>query len=399
MKVLQLVKKFPYPLKDGEALAVNFLSRSLVMQGCTMDLLAINTNKHFFDPERCDEVLTHYRQKWCVHINTDITISGAFLNLFSSESYHISRFKSRHFETKLIDILSKNHYDIILMESIFVGPYMKTIRSHSRAQVVLRAHNLEYKIWQRVSHQTKNIFKKVYLKYLSEKLERYEIGILKEFDGLVPISPVDAIWFNKLGYTGRSFTFPISVFPEDFDYKRPNFHDSPYSISFIGSLDWMPNQEGLLWFVKEVWPKILSQQPKATLWIAGRHIPDFIYGLSDATVRVVGEVASSADFLHSHPITIVPLFSGSGMRAKIIEAMALGPLIVSTSLGAEGIDIMDGVHLKIANTKETFAQAVIELMDKGSSSTDMSLNARHLIEDVYNAKALGRSLQSWLDEL
>lgn len=399
MRVLQMVKKFPYPLKDGEALAVNFLSRSLTVHGCTIDLLAINTNKHYFDPAGIHDVLPHYRNKWIVDVNTDITASDAFINLFSSESYHISRFKSNKFKEALNGILSENTYDVILMESIYMGPYIVAVRAKSNAVLILRAHNIEFMIWERVAHQTNNVLKKIYLKYLSKKLKRYEIGILNEFDGIVPISPVDSDFFRDMGCNRPSFTYPISVFADDFEYDPPNFKHLPTSISFIGSLDWMPNQEGLMWFVSEVWPLVVKDIPSVSLWIAGRHIPDFIYELKNDQIHILGEVPDSAVFLKSYPITIVPLFSGSGMRAKIIEAMSLGPAIVSTTIGAEGIEVQHGVHLKLADSRETFAEAIKDLiLDQGKASL-LSHNARELINSHYDAEVIGLRFKHWLSRM
>lgn len=398
MKVLQLCKKFPYPLRDGESIAVNFLSKSLIEHGCTIDLLSINTPKHYFDYKVNPGVQPHYRRIELIDVNTNISFLGAFSNLFSSKSYHISRFESGAFRQKLIQMLQQSAYDVVLLESIFVAPYIDTIRKHSNAKVVLRAHNVEYLIWERVADNMTNPIKKIYLQYLTRKLKKFEVATFSLVDGLVPISPVDRDVFRLLGYKGPEFTYPVAMFTSDMPHRLPS-EVSGRTVSFIGSLDWIPNQEGLIWFVRLVWPLVLERLPDAIFYIAGRHITEEIYSLASESVRVLGEVEDATAFLQEHPVTVVPLFSGSGMRVKVIEAMSLGPIVISTAVGAEGIQYQADRHLLIAEEAEEFARQVCAVLEDIPSYDQISLNARQLVEEQYDASALGKHMSVWMDNL
>ncbi|MCB9080670.1 MAG: glycosyl transferase family 1, partial [Lewinellaceae bacterium] len=154
MKILQLCKKYPFPIKDGESIAIHSLAHGLWEQGCTLDLLAMNTPKHYARADATDPVQQFYRQVTVVDVDTALRPDAAFLNLFSKDSYHISRFLSAAFTDALKDLLDREKYDVILLETLYLTPYLATIRQHSRARVVLRAHNVEYEIWERITAQT-----------------------------------------------------------------------------------------------------------------------------------------------------------------------------------------------------------------------------------------------------
>ena len=384
-------------MKDGESIAVHYLSKSLVRQGVEMDLLSVNTPKHFFEYDPQSGILPHYQSIDTVFINTNVYPWGAFKNLFSRQSYHISRFIAHQFKRRLKRQLQEKEYDFILLESIFVAPYTKVIRKYSNAKILLRAHNIEFLIWDRVVHQMKLSPKALYLKYLTGKLKRYELEIIHQVEGLIPISHVDASFFVNKGFKRPIFTFPVVLDAIHKTHRLPSSMEST-KVTFLGSLDWVPNQEGLYWFVQEVWPLVCKEIPDAVFEIAGRHLMPEISKLASDSIKIIGEVEDAQAFFHSGAVNIVPLFSGSGMRVKIIECMALGPIIVSTTIGAEGINVQSGEHLFIADTPEDFAQRIITVLKNPSKYDDMSIKARKFIEDAHDTDVMGRQLMTWINE-
>ncbi|MCB0596727.1 MAG: glycosyltransferase, partial [Phaeodactylibacter sp.] len=200
MKILQLCKKFPYPLKDGESIAVNTLSRPLHNLGCEVSLLAMNTHKHYFQEDAYPEALSHYQDIIKVPVDSRVKPTDAFLNLFSRESYHISRFVSPAFRQQLIELLRSNTFDLIQLETPYLAPYIPTIRQYSDALVAMRAHNVEHEIWERIAENTAFLPRRWYLKYLANKLRRYEARQLQQYDMLVAITQRDLERFRKLGY-------------------------------------------------------------------------------------------------------------------------------------------------------------------------------------------------------
>lgn len=398
MKILQLCKKFPYPLKDGESIAVTYMSKALRELGSQLTLLAMNTTKHFFDVQQLPSSFDHYRSIHTVNIDNRVKPKDAFLNLFSEDSYHIARFVSEEFKQKLIQLLRKQKFDVIQLETLYLAPYIPTIRKYSNAIIAMRAHNVEHEIWERVTANTKLLPKKWYLNHLTEKLKHFEVQHLNRYDVMVAITQRDLNFFSKLGFRKKGIVSPIGL---EMDRYKPDYQSfqQPLSLSFIGSLDWVPNVEGLEWFIQKVMPIINKQHPKIELHVAGRNMPKRLYNYSSKTIKVHGEVPSSTEFLNKYSVMIVPLFSGSGMRAKILEAMALGKVVISTPLGMEGIHATEGDEVLMAQTASTFAQQVKYCYEQHQHLEKIGRQARSFIEETYDYKAVAKRLLEFYGDL
>ncbi|MBX2877150.1 MAG: glycosyltransferase family 4 protein [Saprospiraceae bacterium] len=354
MKVLQLCKKFPYPLKDGESIAVNSLSKALCNHGCDITLLAMNTTKHFFSETRNKPVaLKHYENIYTVKVDNRVKPLDALTNLFSPDSYHITRFISLEFKDKLAQLLRNNDYDVIQLETPYLAPYIPLIRQYTEAPIAMRAHNVEHEIWQRITENTSFFLKKWYLTHLTKKLKDYELAQLSYYDLLVAITQRDLNTFRSLGFKKQGIVTPIGLEMDQYmaDYSS---YQRPLSISFIGSLDWMPNQEGIKWFLEKVWPKADKKMPGVKLHVAGRNTPDWLLKMRNRNIEVHGEVPNATEFINQHSVMVVPLLSGSGMRAKILEGMALGKVVISTKLGLEGIPAKHRRQVLVADSPEEF---------------------------------------------
>ena len=390
MNILQLCRKFPYPLKDGESIAVTYLAKAYHELGATLTLLSFNTIKHFFKVEDLPPSFNHYKAIHTSYLDNHPEPIGAFLNLFSKKSYHISRFTTTDFSQKLQHLLQQETYDIIQLESVYFAPYLPIIRRFSKAKVVMRAHNVEFEIWERVAINTTFLPKKWYLSYLVKKLKRYEIEQLKNYDLLLAMTQKDLTYFKKIGYNGRSLVAPIGLELKDYQSFYTNF--SLASISFIGSLDWMPNQEGLIWFLEEVWQDLRNEFPALELHIAGRNTPEWIVQKAGNGVVVHGEVPNAQAFLEKYPMTIVPLFSGSGMRVKILEGMAMGRIVITTTLGIEGIPAEPEKSVLIADTKEAFIKKIRYITNDNMKAVAMMQAAREFIEQYYDNKMIAKNV-------
>lgn len=357
MKILQLCKKFPYPLKDGESIAVTSLGKSLHQLGCPMSLLAMNTKKHYFQLEALPPEADHYQEIAAVEVDNSLKFSDAFFNLFSNDSYHISRFWSPRFANRLKRMLQQQEFDVVQLETLYLAPYIPIIRQYSDAIIAMRSHNVEHEIWSRIADNTRFWPKKWYLRHLTEKLRHFEQEQLRQYDLLVAITQRDERIFREMGYKKESVVVPIGLDSDEYLTDFSSFQQKP-SIGFIGSLDWMPNQEGLVWFLEKVWPKLQRLHPTLQFHIAGRNTPEWLLRLNRKNVSVHGEVPSASAFMNQHSIMLVPLLSGSGMRAKIVEAMMLGRVVVSTKIGLEGIPAQHDVEVIIANEPEEFINSI-----------------------------------------
>jgi polysaccharide biosynthesis protein PslH len=399
LKILQLTRKVPWPYVDGESLAVRFMVKGMNKAGVSWDILAMNTTKHQVDREQATDILkADYRDIDFVEIDNRLKLIPLIKNLIANRSYHISRFVSEAYREKLIQKLRDNQPDIVQLESLYLAPYIDTIREYSDAKIVLRAHNIEWQIWERVAESTSNPVKKLYLNIAWKQLKRFETETLRKIDALVPISRLDEAAFNSMGYTGPVFYFPIGIDTRFFDYRLPDF-SRPLMLHFIGSLDWIPNIEGITWFVNEIWPKIRTLFPNTGLRIAGRNTPPEIYQLAGNGVEVVGEVADAIAYVQAGQVSIVPLLSGSGMRAKIIEAMALGSIVISTSIGAEGIPATHRESILFADTGQEFADALSFIQRNPDKAAEMSLKARRLVEEHFDVFTFSKGYSTFLLDL
>ncbi len=383
MKFLFLCNKSPWPSSEGGPIAMNALISGLAEAGHSIHVVAVSSNKFKGNPKAIPENIRHAITFEDVFIDLSIKPLPAFLNLFSQDSYHVQRFISRNMQNRLSEILKTETFDLIQLETIYMAPYLHCIRAHSSAPVVLRAHNIEHLIWKRVADSSRNPVKKFYLNHLARTLENYEMRIVNEFNGIATITSRDANFFRDHDCNVPMTDITFGVNQQWLD--RCKGEKAPKELSFfhIGSMDWIPNQEGLKWFLEEVWDDFASKNPGIKFYLAGRNMPEWLLHRKQKGLEVVGEVDDAMDFICSHSAMIVPLLSGSGIRIKIIEALACSRAVITTEIGAEGIQYTHGENILIANTPEEFLSAMQQCVDKKGYTQDLGLNGRKLIEEEH----------------
>ncbi|MBL7932959.1 MAG: glycosyltransferase family 4 protein [Bacteroidia bacterium] len=360
-KVLQICNKAPYPANDGSSIAIYNMSMGFMANGVDLHLLTINTKKHFKPDDQVPQDFKKKSNYISIFKNTNTNVLGAFFNLFTGQSYFVSRFKFQAFEQKLEDLLRNNEFDLVQLEGLFMGVYIDTIRRHTKAKIVLRAHNIEHYIWKRHIANERNPVKRYYLKLQNKRLKRFEISVLNKVDAIVPITRTDEEAFIKLGFKKPLFTCITGVDVMEYQTKL-KLNEKAKTVFYFGSMDWLPNQEAAMWFLTNCWDRIHKKVPEAKLIIAGRGMPLEFFHITRPNVMIIENVENGKTFFQQHQVMIVPLWSGSGLRIKIIEGMAYGKCIVSTEIGAEGINYTDGKNILIANTAEEFSQNVVELL-------------------------------------
>ena len=387
MKILQIINRFPWPLKDGGALGYYNFTKGYNDAGVDLTLAVLNTSKHFVEFDKLPEKVRQLADIHLSFIDNRIKPIYALKNLlFSKESYHVVRFISQDFERLLEKLCGEKEFDVIVFESVFVAPYLDIIRKYSRAKCILRQYNVEYEIWQSLAHIEKNPIKKWYLQVLSKRLKRFEITQLNKFDGLTCVTKQDANVFRALGCSK-----PIHIAPVGIDMQRlkpDNSHLEMPSLFHIGSMDWMPNQEAVVWFIENVWQKLSLQFPNLKFYIAGRNMPDYFKKYHVGNIVVLGEVEDAIAFMQSKAIQIVPLFSGSGIRVKILEGMALAKCIVTTPLGVQGIEVENNKQLMIVSDTDSFIEAIILLINNPQKIEEMGASACELAKHLYDNKLI-----------
>ena len=393
LNILQLTNRLPFPLNDGGNIATYYCTKFLYQKGHIVHLLSLNTKKHYHSPEPLQNIST---QTYAIDIDTTVTPWGVLGGFFQKIPYNVSRFELEAYRKKLIMLLNEIDFDIVQMEGVYMGLYLEDVKKHSKAKVVLRAHNVEHQIWRRLSENAKNPLKKFYFKHLSQKIEQFEEEMLPQFDGVVAITADDAHFFKQIRNASPNIiNIPAGI---DFDVYQPmhqpngamgqNSQISPNSVCFLGSLEWMPNVQGLFWFLEHVWPLILEKNPKAHFHVAGKNPPESVLNLKEKQTTIHGMVEDAHAFLRQYEIMVVPLLSGSGMRLKVVEAMALSKCIVTTSIGIEGIKCESGREAMIADEPKEMAEKILLLLENEDLRTKMSVNAQNFVKKHYDWQAL-----------
>lgn len=391
MKVLQLANKIPFPPLEGGSIAINTITQGLLKAGHEVKVLAMNTPKNFIDIAMLPADYRNSTAIESVYVDNRVKPIDALCNLlFSEKSYHVVRFDTMPFRQKLIELLTSEEYDIVQLEMIYLAPYIETIRKYSKAAIILRAHNVEHLIWKRTEDSTSNFLKKYYLSVLVKRLKAFEQERFSLVDGIAAISEQDAKFIKELGYAGPITDIPVAT--NIIDSRRSDITPEFPGIFHLGSMNWIPNIEGIKWFIEKVWPLVIAKHRIAKLYLAGRAMPQWLFNLKSESIVVMGEVPDSAAFMQSKCIMVVPLLSGSGMRVKIIEGMAHGKTIVSTSIGAEGIDVLNEKNIMIADTPEAFAAAIGKCISDKALCAQIGENARSLIAEKYNNSAVTHKL-------
>ena len=399
MKILQLTNKPPFPDKDGGSIAALSLTKGLAMDGHQVTVLSMSTLKHPLKPGDIPEELRRLATFHLVDVPAAISKPAALLNLlFSSRPYHVDRFSSPEFASVLTRLLKEETFDVVQLEGLYLCPYIPVIRKNSKARIAYRAHNLEHELWQRSSGHASG-FRKWYLRNLAARIRRYETGCLNQYDLLIPITERDESMLNRLGNRKPSFVVPAGI-----NFSRMSPGTSPceaLTLFHLGSLEWYPNQEGLLWFVDNCWSLLRGRIPGIRFSVAGRGAPDWlIQRLRREGVIFDGEVDDAYAYMNSKAVMVVPLLSGSGMRVKIIEGMALGKAIVSTTLGAEGLGVVHGRNILIADQPMEFAGQIEYLFNHPDRLIELGEEAKALIRVKFDSRLVARRLaQFYLNNL
>ena len=395
MKVLQICLKPPVPEVDGGCKAMHAITQGLIDNAIEVKVLTISTDKH---PFLLEKMTRNYLEKTKIehtYVNTRINIFSAFFNLFSTTSYNLDRFYSKEFELLIWKELKANNYDVVLLETFYVTGYIDVIRENSTAKIVYQAQNIEHDIWRLNALKAKGL-KRWYLKLLAKRLKQAEITNIAKVDAIAPITNNDGKRFKELGFNGPMITIPFGVNMSDYQFKEPHSGDKVFH---IGSMDWLPNQTGVNWLLDNVWGGVFNKNPTAELNLAGRHMPEWLISDSSRNLNIVGEVESAIDFINENNIMVVPLLAGSGMRIKIIEGMALGKLIIATSIAAEGVSYTHKENIVIANSPKEFKEAILYYLNNETEQIKIGKSARILVERNYDNQLIVNNLVEFLKQV
>jgi glycosyltransferase involved in cell wall biosynthesis len=394
MRILQLTPRLSWPPTDGGRVVMLQIARSLARAGATVSVLSLNPRKQFVNLVDARAALAPIAVD-AIDIDTDRHIAALVRSFRIGTPQVVARFYSHRFAELLRRRLREEAFDIVQIESPFLLPYLPIIRACSQAVVVLRSINVEFRIWERLAANEPSWLRRLALSAVARGLRRYEIEHLDACDAIVPITAGDAESFRALGGSRPMHVLPGGVDVDAAPIER--VHELANAVGFLGSLDYLPNVEAVQWLANELRPQLPAS---VKLHVAGSRAAESLRPyLESRGVIFLGDVPSARTFLESMGVVVAPIFSGGGMRIKILEALVMGKAVVATSIGAEGLDVVDGQHLVIANDARSFAAAIESLLREPSRAEQMGHEARTLVLRRYSADALATGLLAFYEQL
>jgi glycosyltransferase involved in cell wall biosynthesis len=306
-------------------------------------------------------------------------------NLFFSRSpYVIDKYRSAEATQEIGRLEQANSYDIVIADFLSMTPNIVAAGIKAGKTIVFQ-HNVESQIWKRHFESARNPLLKAYMRVQWKRYDRFERSTCAAFKGVIAVSEDDAVRFhdefglrNVLGHvpTGVDVGF----------FSELEYQPEPGHIVFLGSMDWMPNIDGIVEFVREVYPRIKSARPDVKLTIIGRNPTPVVLALQsqDPSIRVTGTVDDVRPYMCRAAVSIVPLRVGGGTRIKIFEAMAVGIPVVSSTIGAEGLPVQDGNNIFIADEPGLFAERVLTLLKDSAKSTAMGQAGKAMVSEKFS---------------
>ena len=316
-------------------------------------------------------------------------------NLCSPLPYIVTSHYSTVYRDVVQDSLVEFQPDLVLCEWTPYAIYVKNLPSFKK---LVSTHNVEADIWQRYYENETNGLRRWYIWTQWRKVERFERVALHWMNGALAVSELDrrclAEWCPEL---------PTTIVPNgvDLDYFRPLPQpEARRNLVFTGSMDWRPNQDAARYFVREILPLLRQVRPDLECTFVGRNPPADIQALADvAGVHITGTVEDVRPYVERAAVYIVPLRIGGGSRLKILEAMAMGRAVVSTTVGAEGLDVIHDHHVVLADDPHNFAQSVLRLLDDPERCRKLAMEGRRLVEQCYGWDALADRFGDFIREI
>ncbi|MDT7540271.1 MAG: polysaccharide biosynthesis protein PslH [Acidobacteriota bacterium] len=383
MHILWLKTELLHPVDKGGKIRTYQMLRALKrahhITYLTLDDGTASADAHERATEYCHELV-------CVPHNTRAKFSAAFYaelarNVVSPLPYFMQKYVSASMRREIETLIAREQFDVLVCD--FLNPSVNVPAGLPLAAVLFQ-HNVEAMIWQRHYEVQSNVLKKIYLREQWRKALAYERAACRRFDSVVAVSRADAEMMRREYGVENVSDVPTGV---DTDFFRPVSTNTrePHNLVFTGSMDWLPNEDAMQFFIKDVLPRIKQSVPDVTLTVVGRDpFPSLIeQSRRDASIIVTGRVEDVRPYMERASAYVVPIRVGGGTRLKIYEAMAMELPIVSTTIGAEGLPVSDGSELLIADTPEEFASSVVRVLTDEEFARSLAARAAGLVREKY----------------
>lgn len=395
LNILQISPQVPYPLDHGGRISIHGITKGLFQRGHKINLVSYLNNA---DKSSAENYLKMICSPHLLNVNTSNRILSAVRNLNSPIPYNISKFITLELESFLKDFLAHQKVDLVHIDYLHLGWAIELIKSYCDVPVVLRQHDLHFKLMKRFYENENNPLIKYFAFLQYKKFLTYEPNLCEKFDKCIMITKADEKELLSLNSKIKTQVISIGV-EEKLLEMRPS-PKIPFSMFHLGPLDWLPNKDGLQWFLLNIFPIVISRIPEAKLYVYSSGSDKLKIDKSlRKNVILRGYVNNIWEEVKDKELLIVPLRIGSGIRVKIIEMLAAGQLIITTNVGKEGIDAVDGKHLFVSDHPTEFADKIISFFKNDFDKEQLSINAKNLIRDKYTWSKIAEEFEKVYIEL
>jgi polysaccharide biosynthesis protein PslH len=393
-RILYLTQVLPYPLNTGARVRQYYVLRYLAR---IHEVTLVSFVRSDDRPEHIAHLKTVCHAVYTVPMVRSRLHDGqaALKGLLTHLPIVITRDEITSMQQTLARLLASELFDVVHADQVSMSMYGLMGKDARR---VIDLHNAMYLVTERLAAHESNPLKRLIFQHEAHALARYEAELCAKYDQVIFVTDEDRklieqqITHWKVRVPDRCFTtIPICIDPSDKLPIRPVAR--PQRITALGVMFWPPNAEGVLWFAQEIWPHIHAQQPQLIFTIVGKNPPGYLSQLHDTNgIEVLGFVPEVESILAETAVFVVPLRAGGGMRVKILDTWSWGLPIVSTRIGAEGIDIRDGENILIADTPDAFGAAVLRAASDSDLNQQLRWNGRRWVEEKYDWKIV---YQAW----
>ena len=392
MKLLVIDEEFPWPLNTGKRLRTFNLIHALTKYNEVSYLAYGEEKSESFRALQERNITCHAVEP------PDRRQSGAGFymrlaaNLGSPLPYIVTSHYTERFEQRMRELIEQHKYDLVICEWT---PYALYLRRLTTTKSIIVAHNIESNIWRRYVQTTANPLKRFYISLQYDKVRTFEKKCFSWSEGATAVSTIEAKEIASYGPPYRVETVENGV---DVDYFSPREDaPDPNMVVFTGSMDWRPNQDAVEFFVRDILPLMQKERPGLKFIAVGRKPPQHIIDLHKRPgVAITGTVDDVRPYIARAGLYVVPLRVGGGSRLKILEAMSMKKPVLSTTVGAEGLDITDGQNIVLADSASAFAQTALELLNDADRCNSLAEAGHTLVHEKYRWDILGEKLNRYL---
>lgn len=385
LRVLQFAPRTPWPLNTGAKLRNYHLARILAMKA-RISLLAFGDKQN-----ETSALETVYEQLVTIPRLAGYSFAKVLRGAIGRTPLPLLNYTTNEMSKTLAHVLAKNDFDLVQVESIHLMNYLPVIRAaRSHPIAVCDWHNIESDLMGQYAEREQSVARKTYARRTARLMNEFEIKALNEFDGHIVVSEPDAEGLRRMNSRARIFVIENGV---DVSYYAGEQSAGKKRVVFVGSMDYHANIDGVINFARNVWPTVRQQKPELVFTIVGRDPSPEVRDLSSIDgVEVTGSVDDVRPFYREAIAAVVPLNVGGGSRLKVLEAMAAGVPVVSTKLGAEGLDSSDGENILLTDSTEQLAERLVNVIDDQDLRRRLIEGGKTLVRERYDWSTLGTKL-------